>query len=37
VGIVYNVSEQLKVQGALRFHRGVADFFEVGVGYTVGL
>ncbi len=37
VGLVYNVSEQLKVLGALRFHRGVADFFEVGVGYTVGL
>ncbi|MFT7229776.1 MAG: hypothetical protein ACI9GO_000235, partial [Bacteroidia bacterium] len=22
-------------QGTLRFHRGVADFFEIGLGYTL--
>lgn len=37
VGLVYNVNDNITVQGALRFHRGVADFFEMGVGYTVGL
>jgi len=37
VGLVYNVNENLNVQGALRFHRGVADFFEMGIGYTLDL
>lgn len=36
VGLVYNVTDNFNIQGALRFHRGVADFFEMGVGYTVG-
>ena len=36
VGLVYNITDDFNIQGALRFHRGVADFFEMGVGYTVG-
>lgn len=35
IGLVYRVSQHLSTQGTLRFHRGVADFFEIGVGYTL--
>ena len=35
MGLVYNVNEHWSAQGTLRFHRGVADFFEMGIGYTL--
>jgi hypothetical protein len=35
MGLVYNFNDHLSAQGTLRFHRGVADFFEIGVGYTL--
>lgn len=35
MGLIYNFSDHLSAQGTLRFHRGVADFFEIGVGYTL--
>lgn len=35
MGLAYRFSEHLSAQGTLRFHRGVADFFEIGVGYTL--
>lgn len=35
MGIVYRFTEQLSVQGTLKFHNGVADFFEWGMGYTL--
>lgn len=34
IGIVYRLTPKINAQGALRFHRGVADFFEMGIGYT---
>lgn len=35
MGLVYHVNKHWSAQGLLRFHRGVADFFEIGVGYTL--
>lgn len=35
LGLAYRVTKHLSTQGTLRFHRGVADFFEIGVGYTL--
>ena len=35
IGLVYRVSPHISAQGTLRFHRGVADFFEIGLGYTL--
>ncbi len=35
VGLAYHFSDRITGQGTLRFHRGVADFFEIGVGYTL--
>lgn len=35
VGVVYHTTESIGLQGTLRFHEGVADFFEIGVGYTL--
>lgn len=35
MGIGYAIQEHWSVQGTLRFHRGVADFFELGMGYTL--
>ncbi|MFT7100923.1 MAG: hypothetical protein ACJA19_001431, partial [Bacteroidia bacterium] len=35
MGLVYNFNDHLSAQGTLRFHRGVADFFEIGVCYTL--
>ena len=35
IGLVYRVTPHLSTQGTLRFHRGVADFFEIGLGYTL--
>lgn len=35
MGLSYAVSKHWNAQGTLRFHRGVADFFEIGVGYTL--
>jgi hypothetical protein len=35
MGLVYNINNHISAQGTLRFHRGVADFFEIGVGYTL--
>lgn len=34
IGVAYRLTPKLNAQGALRFHRGVADFFEMGIGYT---
>jgi hypothetical protein len=35
MGISYQFNKHLNAQGTLRFHRGVADFFEFGIGYTL--
>jgi len=35
MGVAYNFSDHISAQGTLRFHRGVADFFEIGLGYTL--
>ena len=35
MGIVYRFTDHLSGQGTLKFHNGVADFFEWGVGYTL--
>ncbi|MFB1004056.1 MAG: acyloxyacyl hydrolase [Bacteroidia bacterium] len=35
MGLAYRVTPHLSTQGTLRFHRGVADFFEIGLGYTL--
>ncbi|MGB0851140.1 MAG: acyloxyacyl hydrolase [Bacteroidia bacterium] len=35
MGLVYRINEHMSAQGTLRFHRGVADFFEMGLGYTL--
>ncbi len=35
MGVRYNLGERIKISGALKFHRGVADYFEIGVGYKV--
>ena len=35
MGVAYRFTENISAQGTLRFHRGVADFFEIGVGYTL--
>ncbi len=35
MGLVYAFNDHLSAQGMLRFHRGVADFFEIGLGYTL--
>jgi len=35
MGLAYRITPKLSTQGTLRFHRGVADFFEIGVGYTL--
>lgn len=35
LGLAYRMTEHLSTQGTLRFHRGVADFFEIGIGYTL--
>jgi len=35
IGISYDFTQHFSVQGTLRFHRGVADFFEIGLGYTL--
>jgi hypothetical protein len=35
MGVAYRITDNLSAQGTLRFHRGVADFFEIGVGYTL--
>jgi hypothetical protein len=35
MGLVYRATEKVSLQGTLRFHRGVADFFEMGIGYTL--
>ncbi|MFT4826751.1 MAG: hypothetical protein ACI9GO_000698 [Bacteroidia bacterium] len=35
MGLVYNFNDHVAAQGTLRFHRGVADFFEIGLGYTL--
>ena len=35
MGVVYRATEHVSLQGTLRFHRGVADFFEFGLGYTL--
>ncbi len=35
MGLAYRVTPHLSTQGTLRFHRGVADFFEIGIGYTL--
>ncbi len=35
MGVIYNMSERFKLQGALKFHRGVADYFEMGLTYLV--
>lgn len=35
VGIGYSITEQLHTQGALKFHKGVADYFELGLGYRI--
>ncbi|PCJ66069.1 MAG: hypothetical protein COA58_08320 [Bacteroidetes bacterium] len=35
MGIAYRFTDRLSGLGTLRFHRGVADFFEMGIGYTL--
>lgn len=35
IGMNYSVTENLQVQGALKFHRGVADWFEMSLGYVL--
>lgn len=35
MGLAYRITPHLSTQGTLRFHRGVADFFEIGLGYTL--
>mgnify|MGYP001157501512 FL=1 len=35
LGLAYKINSQLYTQGMLRFHRGVADFFEIGLGYQL--
>jgi hypothetical protein len=35
MGLIYTVDKHWSAQGMLRFHRGVADFFEMGIGYTL--
>ncbi len=35
MGLIYNITDKIKMQGALRFHRGVADFFELGLAYNL--
>jgi hypothetical protein len=35
MGLSYRLNEHWNAQGTLRFHRGVADFFEMGMGYTL--
>jgi hypothetical protein len=35
MGLSYMLNQHWYTQGMLRFHRGVADFFEMGIGYTL--
>jgi hypothetical protein len=35
LGLAYKFNQKLYTQGMLRFHRGVADFFEIGLGYQL--
>ncbi|MDA0778420.1 MAG: acyloxyacyl hydrolase [Bacteroidetes bacterium] len=35
MGLSYTLNKHWNAQGTLRFHRGVADFFEIGIGYTL--
>lgn len=35
MGLAYRITPHISTQGTLRFHRGVADFFEIGLGYTL--
>ena len=35
MGLSYKLDKHWNAQGTLRFHRGVADFFEMGIGYTL--
>jgi hypothetical protein len=33
MGVIYNLTDKVKMQGALKFHKGVADYFETGITY----
>ena len=35
IGIRYNLGERIKLSSALKFDRGVADYFEFGIGYRI--
>jgi hypothetical protein len=35
IGMNYSVTPHLQLQGALKFHRGVADWFEMSIGYLL--
>lgn len=35
MGFIYNANNQLGIHGALKFHRGVADYFELGIVYSI--
>jgi hypothetical protein len=35
LGLSYKLNKYWYTQGMLRFHRGVADFFEIGLGYQL--
>ncbi len=35
LGLNYEINRHWNAQGTLKFHRGVADFFEMGIGYTL--
>ena len=35
IGVNYSVTENILLQGALKFHRGVADWFEMSIGYRL--
>ncbi|NNJ55704.1 MAG: hypothetical protein HKP14_06215 [Bacteroidia bacterium] len=35
MGVRYNLGDRIKLSGALKFHRGVADYFEMGLGYRI--
>jgi hypothetical protein len=35
MGLAYKFNKKWYTQGMLRFHRGVADFFEIGLGYQL--
>ena len=36
VGLRYAVTQKTSIHGALKFHKGVADYFELGLGYRLG-